>query len=233
MQTEIDKVYVLKVDELAVLAAAKDINQIVSIQDQENLIDEKRICKILNSLYLEQIIYNAENESFILETELNEMMINIKNSKDLVIVREFAGDIQIIKSIYIAEKIVVLEQNSKDLSRVKIYISSIMQLQLDIKTLLMNKKEEKIKILDEEGVMLDFIKKKRLLQDYEIKEMGNVVAIIEKLSIHNNVMFRMIVKSEQIYRNNMKTPQSILKLEEEKFLSEFNKLLEGGLNDIS
>ncbi len=233
MKADVNNVYILSPAELTVIAAAKNIQGIFSIQNTDVTVDETVVCQALNQLYQKQFIHNLDGEGFVLDDGLRELISVIETAKKLVLVRRFTKDASI-KSIYIGADLVAVEQRLRDMGAVRLYkiprdgVEDFLQecLQKDESTLR--------KVLDEDRLVQEGIQKKHVLQDEEVEGMGNIVTMVERVIPQKQyVTDRIIAKQEKKWMQFRQDKKRIEFLKEPEFFDNIIRLIEEDLDDIS
>lgn len=229
----ISNVYILTPVELTVIAAAKDLGGIFSIHNTGKAADVKMVIQALNHLYQEEFILNAEDDGFVLEAGLQELITGIKEAKAIVLIRHFSEGARM-KTIYIGRQLVAMEQRKQNLSSIRIYEIPREELMNFIFEDIKQETKSYRSVLDEEHLFLEGIQKKHILQDDEVENMGNIITMVEKITPQNNkVSSRMVAKNENERIRYTQEEKELQYLKEEEFLNGIVDMIEEELDDIS
>lgn len=233
MKDDVNSVYILTPEELTVIAAGKNIQQMFGIRSGKKIIDETVVCQALNHLYKKEFIHNAKEEAFILDNYLRELITVIDEAKSLVLIRHFANPVSI-KVIYVGKKLVATEQRQQDKSSIRIYEIPWAELEDFLQEDMLVEEGSYRSILDEEQLIFEGIQKKHILQEKEVGKIGNIVTVIEKLTLQSNtVSCRMIAKQEKNWLKYTHKEKELVSLEEEEVLDNIADMIKEEANDIS
>lgn len=233
MSSNVNNVYILTSAEVTVIAAAKNIKGMFSMQNDNNPIDETAVCYALNHLYQKEFIRNAESEGFVLEDGLRELVTIMEEAKSVIVLRHFAENIRT-KVIYVGSRLVVTEQREQDVDNIRIYELPLDEIEDYIQDFDNEEKNAYRRILDEEQLILDGMKKKQILQNDEIQAMGNIVTMVEKMSATGNeISYRMIAKQDGTCFVYNKEEQSLESLNKQEFYRAIEAVIREELDDIS
>ncbi|MDE6434714.1 MAG: hypothetical protein K2L07_10870 [Lachnospiraceae bacterium] len=232
MISNVNNVYILTPIELTVIAAAKNIRGILSIQNTGKAVDETAVIQALNHLYQQQFILNAEDDGFVLEADLQKLIVGIEEAKFIILIRHFTDDAGM-KMIYVGRYLVAVEQRKRNMSSVWIYEIPREELRDFLAEDMQQKAKSYRSILDEKRLFFEGIQKKHILQDDEAEAMGNIITMVEKITPKNNsVSCRMIVKDEKKWIQYIRGEKEV-KYSEKDFLNSLVEMIEEELNDIS
>lgn len=120
MKKTTNNVYIFTPAELMVLAAGKGINGMFGLGDSFAGIDEAEVCKAMNHLYQLGIIQNSDNDAFVLNNDIQEIMTTISQSHEMMLVRDFTKK-ALLKVIYIGQRPAVTEQLSMRKETIRLY----------------------------------------------------------------------------------------------------------------
>lgn len=88
---KINSVYIVTPEELTVIAAAKNMDNIFIIQNSDLSVDEDAVCQALNHLYKKGFIENKEGEALVLQDDLEDLIQGMEQARSIMIIRRF-GD---------------------------------------------------------------------------------------------------------------------------------------------
>lgn len=233
MTPNVNKVFIVTPAELTVIAAAKNIRGIFSIQNTEQAIDKAMVIQALNHLYQHHFIYNAENDSFELAADLKELIVEVEEAKSVVLIRHFRGAAGM-KAIYISRRLVAIEQRKQDLESIRIYEIPRKEMEDFLQEDVLQRADSCRSILDEERLLLEGIQKRHVLQDEEAEAMGNIVTMVEKMVMKSKkVNYRMVVKHDRKGIQYTHKEKELMYLKEQDFLNSIMDMIEEELDDIS
>lgn len=231
MKSSVKHVYILTMAEFTVIAAAKNIQGLFSMQSNEGVVDETAVCHALNHLYQKEFIHNAEKEGFVLEDGLSALVTAIEEAKAIVVLRHLVEN-ACIKVIYVGSRIVATEQRTHDMEHIRIYEIS----PEEVGDYIQNEDvEERVfhSVLDEERILLEGIQKKHILQNEEIQAMGNVVTVVEKMSANGKkVNRRMIEKQDDKFFCYSREKTQVENLSKQEFYNAIEMIIKEELYDI-
>lgn len=113
------KRYYLNSNELAVLMANSGIKSLYGLGSAKPM-DNKDICMVLHSLYVNKIIDNYNQEGFVIDKDVREIMGIIRKSRYVMAVNAEKTD-HILKCCYLGEKIAVVSIDEKSRDIICIY----------------------------------------------------------------------------------------------------------------
>ncbi|MBE5942210.1 MAG: hypothetical protein E7264_06695 [Lachnospiraceae bacterium] len=233
MKTNVNKVYILTPQELTVIAAARNIQGMLGMQNSEHVVDQSAVCYALNHLYQKEFIYNTDGEGFVLEDGLRELIKSIEEAKSVVMLRQFFDDSGV-KVVYIGDRLVVTEQKNQDPSTVRLYEIPVEELEAFLLEEELGEQETNRIILDEEQLLQEGMKEKKILSDETIEDMGNILTVVEKMTPKKNkVRCRMIAKKDKKWIRYTQEKQELEHLQEEEFYQYMLDMVKEDLDDIS
>lgn len=79
--------YFLTPDEFSVLLAARSMSRFYGLSRIDYQVSDKELCMALHKMYVNQIIQNQNNEGFMIDTELAEIMDEIKKARRELVIK--------------------------------------------------------------------------------------------------------------------------------------------------
>lgn len=190
MNSKLDKVFVLSTQELIVILAGKEIQNVMILQELDAEMNQAVVCQAMSRLYEKEFIHNKDGQ-FCLEPELEELLDEIKNANNLIFLRNVKKD-KGSKVIYLGEKIVCLEQSHIDSAALKIY-----ELQDKLKEAIFECFETTNDlyqyVLDEKSMLDNVINEKSLMTVEQIEVMPNIFGLIEIFDCKDKIVAKRIV----------------------------------------
>ncbi len=233
MKTNVNKVYILTPQELTVIAAARNIEGMFGMQNSEHVVDQSAVCYALNHLYQKEFIYNTDGEGFVLEEGLRELIKTIEEARSVVMLRQFFDDSGM-KVIYIGDRLVVTEQKNQDTETVRLYEIPVDELEAFLFEDEPVEQEANRIILDEEQLLQEGMKEKKILSDETIEDMGNILTVVEKMTPKKNkVTCRMVEKKGMKWIRYTKQTQELEYVQKEEFYQYMLDMVKEDLDDIS
>ncbi len=197
MAGNVNNVYILTPPELAVIAAAKGIDGILSLQETEIEMDENIVFQCLNHLYQQDIIRNSVEDGFILNEDLEKIMTVISQAHRVILVRHFTQAIGL-KTIFVGNGLAAVEQSMDNINSIRLYEIPEKELAVFLEGDIRNKEKSYKKVLDEEQLLYEILKKPFVLQDRELDSLGNAIVMLERMDRKNNqVDCRILIKQEE------------------------------------
>ncbi|MCM1159237.1 MAG: hypothetical protein NC300_08950 [Bacteroidales bacterium] len=193
MNQKVSEAYILTPLEFNILAAGKDIPNIVALQQQAAQLEERDVCYAMDTLYRQRLIRKAE-EGFQVETELADILDGIAKAEFLLLAKSQKRDSGI---IYFGEKVVCAEQSQADQSALKLYTLEKKETLALIEGW-MQKEEQQIyrNIPDGEELPLNILKKSSVLEKSDWEKLPGIIVILEGVSCRN----RQVVKRLAVYQ---------------------------------
>ena len=226
IKMKINSVYIVMPEELTVIAAAKNMDNIFIIQNSDLSVDEDAVCQALNHLYKKGFIENKEGEALVLQDDLEDLIQGMEQARSIMIIRRF-GNLGYLKNIYISSRFIVVEQRRREPSGIRLYEIPKQELKDFLEDDYELADTSYRDILDEERLISDGMKKKEVLLDSDVEGMGNVHMLIELVAPHDNrIKCRMLARRDDQwlqYRQELKT---IEKMEQEEFVNNIKELIE-------
>lgn len=196
MKNELDHIFIMSSDELAVLFAGKDIKHGVMLQEEEKQIDQTAVCMAMAHLYEKQFIYNKDGK-FGVSDELDDILSEVKNAEKIYLLRNRTQS-KYAKIIYCGDQMVCLTRSSVDAAALKIYkmrenlISTIKEDFQDIC-------QPYQIVLDEESICDRLLRKKYILSLEELEQSPNITGIVEMLNCKNqNIENRIFILQDKL-----------------------------------
>lgn len=236
MEKDINSVYILTPVELNVIAAGKNIHGIFDLEEESLQIEEAAVFQALNHLYEQQFIYNAPQDGFYLNEDLEEMMTAISQAHTILLIRSFLGRMQS-KIIYIGKKLIAAERRETDMNVIRLYEIPKEELRDFLEEDIKEKEKQYKQVLDEERLTDVIMEYPYILQSETIDSLGNIIIMIERMNLKNGkVDCRMLIKQGQEEKKQLcfkEGKEQMNSFKKETFLDMVVNVAEEALYDIS
>lgn len=113
--------YYLHPDELSVLLAGRGVSRFFGLSRINYQVDDKGLCIALHNMYVNQLIQNENNEGFIIDAELAEILDILRDATEELVI-QFKKSEAVLRRCYIpGEYTLVLEESADSQDKIVLY----------------------------------------------------------------------------------------------------------------
>lgn len=192
MGKTISDVFILTPSELTLLAAGKGITGLISVEGTVQKFDEAEICNAMNHLYQTGMIDNTGDGGYVLQKDLEDILAIVYNAHSMVLIRDFAKGGSF-KVIYIGQGIAATEQTAIERDMFRLYYVPLDELTDFLDDDMVEKNKPYRQILDQENIIENVVKSKKILEPAQVDILGNALSMAEVVSLKTERVLKRFV----------------------------------------